>query len=81
MVEATPPINSEIISTATNGDLTAETVETTPEESKEKEPEIIKISSEPQDQIRNPFDARQEHLRKCKVFTDWCASNGIVYPN
>lgn len=82
MVEATPPSMAETASTATNGTVTAETVESTPEESKEKGPEVIKIPSKPAEEVENPLDAeRQEHLRKCKVFTDWCATNGIEYPN
>ena len=55
-------------------DTTADT--TVHEESKEampvKEEEGAEESVDPE---------RLEHLRKCKVFTDWCAENGIVYPN
>ena len=65
----------------TDGNITADT---TPEESKEqgantiqKGPEVKQIPS-----VDNPVDLeRLEHQRKCKVFNEWCAKNGIEYPN
>ena len=58
MVEATPPSNAETVSTATNGTITAETIETTPEETKEqKGPEVIKVPTKPPEEVENPLDA------------------------
>ena len=51
MVEATPPTNTESISNTTN--ITAET---TPEESREKEPKVIEIPSNIPNEENNHID-------------------------
>ena len=40
------------------------------------------IPSKKEDEADNPIDdERQEHMKKCTIFNEWCAKNGIIYPN
>ena len=60
MVEATLPSNTETISTATNGTVTAETIESTPEETKEnKTHEVIKVLTKAPEEVENRVDAER----------------------
>ena len=77
---STSPSNKENVEQKVDANIT---VDPAAEECKGKELNVKKETDSKQIQSEDsPIDQeRLEHQKKCKVFTEWCAKNGIEYPN